>query len=245
MDDLARLRQRARTLLDLSAPRDGLAAYYALYYDPARTQLLVEERSAGQPDGFLALCQTGRDLFRRLGVLRARHAEAAATLLRTGLLPHRPYYLVTTPELGPVAAEALEVERIQVNRIYRLDMRRYAPQINVLVVTTQAADGSPRFVIRSQGEIAAEAGINWHSPHFAEVYVSTRPGARGRGWGQAVLDASVAWIIRSGLQPLYTVSEDNSASIHLAESAGFVDSGAQELTIEGIARALSSAQTGL
>jgi GNAT superfamily N-acetyltransferase len=235
MDDLIQLRRRARLLLDLSAPRDGLAAYYALYHDPARTRLLVEVEGQGA-EGFLAVCQTGRDLFRLLAVLRARHAGAAAALLRRGLLPHRPYYLVTTPDLQPAAEKVLEVEKIEINRVYRLDLARYAPTINVLVVPTPAADGSPRFVIRSQGEIAAEAGVNWQSPHFAEVYVWTARRARGRGWGKAVVESCVAWVVRSGVQPLYIVSEGNAPSIRLAESVGFVDTGAREFAIEGIAR---------
>lgn len=42
--DLEELRRKVRTMLDLSAPRDGLAAYYVLYHDPARTRLWVAER---------------------------------------------------------------------------------------------------------------------------------------------------------------------------------------------------------
>lgn len=235
-DDLTELRRQARPLLDLFAPRDGLAAYYALYHDPARTRLYVEERE-GRTEGFLAICQTGRDLFRLLAVLRARHNEAAASLLQRGLLPRRPYYLITSTDLLPSVGRALQVERTELNRIYRLDLWRYAPTINVLVEPVQATDGSPRFVIRPHGEVAAEAGINWLSPQFAEVYAWTAPWAQGRGWGKAVVESCVAWVIRSGVQPLYIVSEDNEPSIRLAESVGFVDSGAREAAVEGVARA--------
>ncbi len=227
------LRRKVRPLLDLSAPRDGMAAYYALYHDPARTRLVVEERE-GRAEGFLAVCQTGRDLFRQTAVLRARGEGVAAELLKRGLLPRRPYYLVTTPELQAAVAGALEVERSGLNRVYRLDLRRYAPSINVLVVPARAADGSPRFVIHSGGEVAAESGLNWYSPHFAEIYVWTAPQAQRRGWGKAVVDACVAWVLRSGIQPLYIADEENEASIRLAESLGFVDTGARELAVEGI-----------
>lgn len=232
-DELIQLRRKVRPLLDLAAPRDGLAVYYALYHDPARTRLYVEEQG-GRAEGFLAVCQTGRDLFRQTAVLRAQRANVAAALLERGLLPRRPYYLITTPELEPVVTEALEVEQAGINRVYRLDLRRYAPAVNVLVVPARAADGSPRFVIHSQGEVAAESGINWHSPHFAEIYVWTAPQARRRGWGKAVVDACVAWVLRSGAQPLYIVAEDNEPSIRLAEAVGFVDTGARELAVEGI-----------
>ena len=227
-------RQRIRLLLDLSAPRDGMAAYYAFYHDEVRTRLFVEEVK-GKPEGFMAVCQTGRDLFRLLAVLRARSPDAAASLLQRGLDPQRPYYLVTTLELRAPVEEALETERVETHRIYRLDLRRYHPQINVLVTPTLAVDGSPRFVIRSRGGVAAAAGLNWHSPHFAEVYVWTAPEARGRGWGRAVVESCVAWVVRSGAQPLYVVAEDNEPSIRLAEAVGFVDTGARELAVEGVA----------
>ncbi len=233
-DDLIVLRQRARLLLDLTAPRDAMAAYYALHHDPARTRLFVEE-AGGQVQGFLAVCQTGRDLFRLWAVLRSRRLDAAAALLQRGLTLGRPYYLTTTPELRPVVEDALEIERAETNRIYRLNLARYTPAINVLVTPLRTADDSLRFVIRSHDQVMAESGINWRSPHFAEVYVWTAPEARGRGWGKAVVDSCVAWVIRSGVQPLYVVAEGNEASLRLAESVGFVDTGAREFTAEGTA----------
>ncbi len=240
--DLEELRRKVRTMLDLSAPRDGLAAYYVLYHNPARTRLWVAERGS-RVEGFLAICQTGWDLFRPISVLRSRRIDVAQVLLQRSLLPssggppHRPYYLVTTPDLLGVAEEALEVERVSLNRIYYLDLRHYEPEINVLVTPAQAANGSPRFVIRFQGaQIVAEAGINWQSPHFAEVYVQTAPEAQQRGWGKAVLDACITWILRSGAVPLYVVAEGNEPSARLAESVGFVDSGARECVVEGIAK---------
>ena len=231
--DLVELRRRARPMLDLSAPRDALAAYYTLYHDPARTQIYVEERR-GKVEGFLTVCQTGRDLFRLLAVLRARTLSAARALMQRHLHLRRPYYLVTTLDLRPVVETTLTIEQVQINRIYRLDLRRYAPTLNVLVVPTPTPDGFPRFVIRAQGKVAAEAGINWHSPHFAEVYVWTAPEARGRGWGKAVLDSCIAWVLRTGAQPLYVVPERNAPSIYLAESAGFVDTGAREFAVEAV-----------
>jgi len=241
--DLGELRRKVRTMLDLTTPRDGLAAYYALYHDPARTRLWVAERGL-RVEGFLALCQTGWDLFRLFGVLRARRSDVAMALLQRVLQPagttvRRPYYLVTTPDLLGVAEEALEVEKVSLNRIYSLDLQRYSPQINVLVTPAQAASGAPRFVIRSQeGQIVAEAGINWQSPHFAEVYVQTAPEAQRRGWGKAVLDSCIAWILRGGTLPLYVVAEGNETSLRLAESVGFVDSGARECAVEGIGKAV-------
>jgi GNAT superfamily N-acetyltransferase len=229
-DKSARLRQRARLMLDLSAPRDALAAYYSLYHDPDRTQLFVEEDDHVQ--GFLAICQTGHDLFRPFAVLRARKLTAAKALLLRGLQPNRPYYLITTSDLQPLVEQVLGTRQMKLNRVYRLALNRYNPSVNVLVVQTDAPDGSARFVIRSQGQTRAESGINWRSPHFSELYVNVIPEARGRGWGRAVLESCIAWVIRSGAQPLYVVSETNARSIRLAESVGFIDTLAREFAAE-------------
>lgn len=235
-DDLNELRRQARLLLDLQSPADGLAAYYALYHNPARTRLLVEPGPTAQVEGFLAICQTGRDLFRPLAVVRARRIETAATLLRRGCQPRRPYYLVVPPHLQTAAEAALEVERMETHHIYRLDLRRYTPSINVMVTPAPAADGSPRFVIRHEERIVAEAGVNWRSPHFAELYVWTDPQVHRRGWGKAVANSCVAWIVRSGVQPLYVAAEENEPAIQLATSLGFVNSGEREVTVEGVGR---------
>jgi GNAT superfamily N-acetyltransferase len=236
MDDLERLRLKARLVLDLSAPADALAAYYALYYDPTHTRLYVHEDATDHVDGFVAVCQTGQRLFQPTVVLRTPDARAAVELLRQALAPGRPYYLVTTPDLREPVEKVLDIEQPEVHRIYRLDLVRFHPLINVLVVAEQGLGGRPRFVIRSQGEIASEAGVNWHSPHFAEVFVRTMPAAQGRGWGRAVLSACTRWVIRSARQPLYIVGERNDPSIALAEGVGYVDTGAREFAGDGVCR---------
>jgi GNAT superfamily N-acetyltransferase len=237
-DQLTLAAQRARLerarFLSLTEPRDALAVYYALYHDPGRTQLQLHSDAAGRIDGLVAVCQTGFNLFQPTVVLRASEAEVAVELLRQALQPGRPYYVVTTPTLGLVVRAVVHLEREEFSRIYRFDPRRYQPEINVLVQPARAADGSPKFVIRSQGEVAAEAGVNWRSPHFAELFVRTQPRARGRGWGRAVVAACAITLIQSGVQPLYMVAEGNEVSLRLAESVGFVDTGAHEFAGAGV-----------
>ena len=236
MNELESLRLKARTQLHLSDSADALYAYYALYHDPRRTQLYVHENDAGHADGFVAVCQTGQRLFQPTVVLRTPDASAAVELLRQALVPGRIYYLITTLDLRDAVAEVLDIGRPETNHIYGLDLFHFKPVINVLVVTERGLGGLPRFVIRSQGEIAAEAGLNWASPHFAGVSVRTEPAARGRGWGRAVVTACTTWIVRSARQPLYFVSEGNESSIKLAEAVGYVDTGAREFAGEGVCR---------
>jgi hypothetical protein len=236
MADLESLRVTVRPLLDLSAPADALPAYYALYHPPSRTRLYADEDASGRVRGFVAVCQTGQQLFQPTVVLRTPSAEAAVELLRQALVPGRPYTVITTPDLRDAVAEVVEIEQPEINRIYKLDLVRFQPEINVLVVAEPGVGGRPRFVIRSHGEVASEAGVNWRSPHFAEVFVRTALAARERGWGRAVLTACTTWVVRSAGQPLYVVGERNAASIALAGAAGYVDSGAREYGGEGVCR---------
>jgi len=236
MTNLEQLRLKARPLLHFSDIADALYIHYAFYHDPRRTQLYVHENDAGHAEGFVAVCQTGQRLFQPTVVLHAANVRAAAALLHEALLPGRPYYLVTRPGLRDPATKIIEIEQSGVNCIYRLDLSRVQFSINVLVVAEQGANGRPRFVIRSQGEMAAEAGLNWSSPHFAELFVRTTPAARGRGWGQVVLAACTTWVIQSGRQPIYVIGEGNESSVALAEATGYVDTGARELVVEGVCR---------
>jgi len=233
---LEQLRLKARPLLHFSDPADALYVYYAFYHDPRRTQLYVHEDDAGHADGFVAVCQTGQRLFQPTVVLRAANGRAAVELLRQALLPGRPYYLITTPGMRTSAEKVVDVQQFELNRVYKLDLSGLQFSINVLVVAEQGLEGRPRFVIRSQGEIAAEAWISWYSAHFAGLFVNATPAARERGWGRAVLTACTTWVVRSARQPLHAVSEDDPSSIELAEEVGYVDTGARELVGEGVCR---------
>jgi GNAT superfamily N-acetyltransferase len=236
MADLETLRLKVRPLLHLSAPADALPAYHAFYHDPRRTRLHVHEDANGHADGFVVVCQTGQRLFQPTVVLRTPSARAAVELLRQALVPGHPHYLVTTPDLRGAVEEVVDIEQPEINLIYQLDLVRFQPSINVLVVAEQGLGRRPRFVIRSHGEIAAESGVNWYSPHFAEVFVRTAPTARRRGWGRAVLTACTTWAVRSARQPLYVVNEGNGPSIALAEAVGYVNTGAREFAGDGVCR---------
>jgi len=218
----------ARRLLDDRSPADAFAAYYALHHDPNRTTLFIHRNRDGQPDGFLVRAQTGMDLFRPVVAVRAASDEAARDLFRTGLVANRPYYLVAPFSLAQAVNRTLTITDPEVLGLYRLDPAKFDPELNILVVSNPAPDGSPRFEISSNGAVHAAAGVNWRSPYFAEVYVYTEPAARGRGWGKSVTSALVAALLKSRLTPLYVVNERNTASIKLAESVGFVDTGQRE-----------------
>jgi RimJ/RimL family protein N-acetyltransferase len=223
-------------MLHLSDPVDALYAYYALYHDPRRTNLHVHEDAGGHADGFVAVCQTGQQLFQPTVVLRAKNERTAVEVLRQALVPGRPYYVITPPDLMDALKEVVDIKQPEINHLYALELIRSRPAINVLIVTEEGIGGLPRFVIRSRGEVAAEAGLNWASPHFAEIFVHTEPYAQGRGWGQSVLEACTTWAVRSARQPLYVANEANVPSIALAKTVGYADTGAREFAGEGVCK---------
>jgi RimJ/RimL family protein N-acetyltransferase len=222
-------RRSIRRLLTPTDPADAMTAYYATTYDRRRVRLTLYRSSAGRVDGFIAVCQTGRDLFVPLVVMRTL-GEALADLLHQALQPGRPYTIVTAPALRDVIQEAMLLEWQRINVVHVLDPSAYRPVINVMV---QPGESPFRFDIKTGGQVVSTAGVNWQSSRLAEMYVYTDPHSQGRGWGRAVGAACVRELLRARLLPLYTVSEDNVASLRLARSLGFRDSGAREFECQG------------
>jgi len=240
VSDLSAQRKAIRPLLAPSDPEDALTAYYALYHDPRRTQITLRHTPSGGVDGFVAVCQTGHDLFRPLVVIRAADEDAAGELLCQALGPGRPYYLVAPLDLTRMLERFLDMPKPVVDRIYRVDPTRFqaarTAQINVLVEERLGPDGQPRWEIRSGDKVAAVAGANWRSPFCAELYVYTGSEFRRRGWGRAALQAATASLLREGLLPLYMVEETNLSSILLAEASGYADTGRREVAGEAYLR---------
>jgi GNAT superfamily N-acetyltransferase len=223
------LRQSARDLLNEFDAADALTSFYTLHYDANRTTLFVHRDSDQQVDGFLVRCQTGFDLFRPLVSLRLRGDAAAAPLIDEALQPGRPYLLILPAHLAERVSPHVALTDSSRNRVYRLDARRYKPEINVMVVTSTDKQNNPRAEIRVGGQVAASAGVNWRSPIFAEVFTHVLPEFRGRGWGKSVVNAVAGALLKMQVTPLYSAAEDNDTSQSVAERVGFVDTGAREI----------------
>jgi predicted GNAT family acetyltransferase len=168
-----------------------------------------------------------------LVTLRAPQETVAGELLSEALSAGRPYQVSVPLSLASAVRDQLTLRRSVVHRIYCLDPSRFQHIVNVLVQLGAGADGTTRCQIESQGQLVAIAGTNWRSPNFAEVYVYVHPRGRGRGWGKSVVSACTSSLLEEGLRPLYMVEESNEASIHIAESIGYVDTGLSEYTAEG------------
>ena len=228
LQDLQALKEKRRAirpLLSPTDPGDALTSYYALWHDPRRTTLTLHYDERQRADGFIAVCQTGADLFRPLVTFRAPDEATVTSLLHGALDRNRPYQIIVPVTMAPGVRTQMEVSRSALTQIYRLDPSQFQPVINVLVQRVATPDGPPRFQIESQGQVMAMAGTNWRSPVFAEVFVYVHPRARGRGWGKSVVSACTAHLLEERLQPLYMMEESNEASTRIAEGLGYRDTG--------------------
>lgn len=211
-------------------PVDALASYFALEHDPRRVRLHVRA-NGGRTAAFVAVCQTGMDLFRPLVVLRAADDDALRELLREALLPGRHYLLSAPPALRPAIAAECDLHGEAVNRIYTLSVADFKPVPNILVRASRTPDGLPRASIAARdGTNAAEGGASWVSSRYAELYVQVAAAVRRRGLGKSVISAACSAVLERSRIPLYVTAVDNTASQRLAERLGFVDSGTFELT---------------
>jgi GNAT superfamily N-acetyltransferase len=245
MESLIRKRQAVRHLLSNRSAHDAMVSYYALYHPNDRTHLVLHTDESARVDGYLALCRTGMDLFRPLLTMRAESQQVAAELIAQAVQPESPVIIAVRLELRPIIEAFFNVSGETIAGVYQLDRPDFRPVINVLVTRSPTPSGDPRFVIREQsfdrgarpsGAIVAQAGINWRSPDFADIYVNTDPRVRGRGLGKSVVSALSNWLLEQNVTPLFTIAENNEASHRLATSLGYHDTGARQFLCEGIRR---------
>jgi GNAT superfamily N-acetyltransferase len=214
-----------------SLPGDGLASYFALEHDPRRVALTVRADSRGRAVAFVAVCQTGIDLFRPLVVMRADDPAALEDALREALAPGRQYLFSAPAPLRPALEAAVRLDGEALNRVYALDRADFRPVVNILVQTSRTPDGQLRASIRARDSgNAAEAGTSWISSRYAEVYVSVVESLRGRGLGKSVVSAVSSQVLEMRRAPLYVAADGNLPSRRLALSLGYRDTGAAELT---------------
>lgn len=238
--DLTDCRRAIRLLLDERSPADAAAVYYAFYHSEDRSNLLISPPDAGPGEavGYVALSRTGMDLFRPYVTLRLpiNDMNASVDLIYSALPPGAAVILSGPSAYLPLLRALFDIHKEEHFRLYALDRSRFKPVINVMVTPAESHNGLPRFVVRSRAsgadEVVASAGINWQSPQFADLAVQVDSGYRRRGWGRSVVAAMVQHLAGSQRTPLYAVSEHNTASMELARTVGFTDTGAQEVMLE-------------
>jgi len=244
-ESLIRKRRAIQHLLSSHSPHDAMASYYALFHPQDRTHLTLNTDESGRTDGFLVLCRTGMDLFRPLLTMRAAGQEIAARLVDRAVQPELPVIIAVALEMRSLIEALFVISGETVASVYQLKRPDFRPVINVLVTRAPSPSGEPRFVIREQsfdrvaqpaGAIVAQAGVNWRSPEFADIYVSTDPRVRGRGLGKSVVSALSNWLLDQDVTPLFAIADENHASRQLASSLGYRDTGARQFLCEGVRR---------
>jgi RimJ/RimL family protein N-acetyltransferase len=214
-------------LLSPTAAEDALTAYYALYHE--RAQLFTQGQEIIV--GFLAICQTGDDLFTPLVVMRAYSNDVLSTLLYSRLDQGREYLFAVKEQMASVLRRCLITWDEHYNLIYTVDEKSFRPDSRHLAEVREGR--FLRFEIRDGEDAIAAAGPNWRSPYFAEVGVWTREGYRGRGLARAVVSACTSELLKEGIKPLYIVAEGNTASIRVCEALGYHFTGYREFSCKG------------
>jgi len=240
MSDIRRLALEERgnlaPLLNLHAPADATAAYYALEHPEARIELFVEYAGNGAARGFLVLAQTGYDLFRRLAVPFAAHPLGLVKLLQEALKPGQPVLLLLPVEQESWVEGLLDLSEQRLLDVFRLHTSHFQPVLNVMVVAAEAPDGGSRFEIRSASGAHASAGTNWRGPHYAEVYLEADDEGRARGFSRSVLAAITGQLLSERRIALYRIDELDSAAQAEAFEVGFRRSGERSLLAQAVLR---------
>jgi RimJ/RimL family protein N-acetyltransferase len=229
-EDIARLRALASQLLT-DHPSDALTSYFALEHDPRRTRLFARTNDKGRTLAFVAISQTGLDLFRPLAVMRGEDMTALQDVLREALASRRQYLFNAPPTLQPDLETVAQLHGESVNAIYSLSAEDFKPVVNILVQNSRTPDGLLRASIRTRdGSNAAEAGTSWISSRYAEIFVHVIEAARHRGLGKSVVSAVSAQVLEMNRTPLYVCATSNTPSQRLAERLGYRNTGAFELS---------------
>jgi hypothetical protein len=214
-----------------SQPADALASYFALEHDARRTRITIRMDDRQRAIAFVAVCQTGIDLFRPLVVMRGDDANALKDALREALAPGRQYLFSAPVTLRPDIEHVASLFGETTNKIFTLNRTDFKPVVNILVQTNRTPDGLLRAGIRARDESnAAEAGTTWISSRYAEVYVRVAESVRNRGLGKSVVSALSAQLLEINRVPLYSAADDNIPSQRLALSLGYHDTGGWEVS---------------
>jgi ribosomal protein S18 acetylase RimI-like enzyme len=241
MMTLAEKKRAIRPLLHEHDPVDAISAYYAYYHDDNKTNIILFPPETRPATGYLCFSRTGIDLFRPLVTMRLPNAPDDAAALFYNAMPPGTDVIISAPaNYLPLLSAFFEIQKEEHLMVFKLKSGQFEPVINVLVSREDTPDGRTGFVIRessrnlsrADSQVIASAWLNWQSPRFAEISVRTQSGYRRRGLGRSVVAAAAQYILENGRTPLYVVAEHNDASIHLAESLGFANTGAKEIILE-------------
>lgn len=218
-------RSQVASLLDRRSAADATATYYALHHAPSKVKLFGYYANDSTPSGFLAMANTGLDLFRPVAVPFAAQPFPLIALMRAGLASGRPALLHLPADQEAWLGGVIEMDETRTHELMRLSPQEFEPLVNVLVVEALTPTGWPRYEIRSRDTVVASAGLNWMGEYFAEVYLEVQPEARERRLGESVLAAIVSRLLGERRVPLYRVETGDNEAQQEASALGFRPTG--------------------
>ncbi|NJN54939.1 MAG: GNAT family N-acetyltransferase [Anaerolineae bacterium] len=202
---LTQQRRAIYHLLDEANAADGMAAYFAFYHADNRTILRPYPYAAIRAEGYVALSRTGMDLFRPFVTLRLpiHNMQISTDVIYEAIDAGTAVILNAPARYAPLLRALFDIQSEEELSLYRLQANQFEPILNVLVTQDKAPNGLPRFSIRDRENdiIGASATLNWQSPSFAEIGVTTQPGYRRRGWGRSVVSAMANYLLENGRHP--------------------------------------------
>ena len=201
-------------------------------YDERRVQLTLHTLPGGQVDGFVAVCQTGYDLFVPLVVLRAP-AGAVDELLREALQPGRPYTVIAPIAARPGIERAMVLDRQQVNRIYRFESADRPPRDQCDGPAGRGAVSVRNSVARGTGGLGGRHQLAVPIAWPRCMSIPSRE-YQGRGWATAVGAACVRALLEKGLCADLCGGANRIALLDsVALALGFRETGAREFECRG------------
>jgi hypothetical protein len=221
-----------KRLINPRVASDAQAAYYALEHPRERVSVYGFFPKNGILNGFVAIAQTGFDLFRPLIVPFTGTDESLIQLLETALPEKRPHLMYLPIEQEAILDDHFTIARLQLSSLLRLDPRGFEPILNILVMEGQNSEGWPRFEIQATSGGFAAAGLNWKSKYAAEMYIESDEEGRRRGFTTSVLSALIDRMLAERLLVLFRVIDDDYGSFEDAFDLGFVPTGVRSVLVQ-------------
>jgi hypothetical protein len=229
-------RDQLAPLLNRQSAGDALASYCALIHPTEKLKLYVCYDGSGNPSGFLALAQTGMDLFRPLAVPFVASSKNLNDLLKAALTPGQPVLLNLPLEQRDWLDENLILSETKITELLRLDPMGYKPILNVLVLKVDMPSGLPRFEIRTKAGSYAAAGINWIGDRFSEIYLEADREAQVRGLGLSVISAMSKQLLDESRIPLFGLDSQSEFEFKDLSDMGYRSTGTRSLIAQVLRR---------
>ncbi|OGO20239.1 MAG: hypothetical protein A2Z14_15390 [Chloroflexi bacterium RBG_16_48_8] len=227
-------REQLAPLLNKQSASDALAAYCALLHPMEKVKLYVSYDGGGRPNSFLAMAQTGMDLFRPLAVPFVASPKNLRDLLDAALSPGHPVLLSLPLEQRDWLDQSLLLSEMEITELLRLDPTSFKPIVNVLVMEVNMPSGLPRFEIRTRSGSYAAAGINWMGDRFSEIYLEADREAQIRGLGLSVISAMSTRLLEENRISLFGLDSTTELEFKDLSDIGYRSTGTRRILAQGI-----------